>query len=47
MKYLLEKLPQLDILSEDNLEKYLPWSSELPEEICNFQGNYEELKINA
>ena len=47
INYLLEQLPQLENLNdEDILEKYLPWSTELPEEILNFQGSYEELKID-
>lgn len=44
--YLLEELPQIEnIYSEDVLEKYLPWSEELPKEILNYQGSYEELKL--
>ena len=27
------------------LEKYLPWSATLPNEIKNFEEKYEELKI--
>lgn len=46
IKYLLEQLPQLEnITDEKALEKYLPWSTELPTEILNYQGAYEELKI--
>lgn len=47
IKYLLEEIPQLDNPSDEKaLEKYLPWSKELPNEILNFQGTYEELKLN-
>ncbi len=47
IKYLLDNIPQIDNPSnEKELKKYLPWSKELPEEILNFQGTYEELKLN-
>ena len=43
IKYLLEEIPQLDNPSnERELEKFLPWSKELPKEILNFQENYED-----
>ena len=46
INYLLEVLPQLDgEQSEEDIEKYLPWSKELPEEILNFQGSYKDLEI--
>ena len=46
IKYLLEELPQLENINDDKvIEKYLPWSNELPTEILNFQGTYEELKV--
>ena len=46
IKYLLEELPQLDNINDEKvLEKYLPWSNKLPTEILNFQGTYEELKV--
>lgn len=46
IKYLLDELPQMENRSDEaSLEKYLPWSKELPEEILNYQGEYEELKI--
>lgn len=46
IKYLLEEIPQLDNpCDEKELEKYLPWSKDLPKEILNFQGTYEELKV--
>lgn len=46
IKYLLEELPQLEnINAEIVLERYLPWSKELPAEILNFQGTYSELKV--
>ena len=38
IKYLLEELPQLKNTEEKVLQKYLPWSKELPEDILNFQG---------
>ena len=43
--YLLENLPQEDFLNENALKKYLLWSKELPEDIRNYTGEYEELKI--
>ena len=46
IKYLLDELPQLEgEQTEDVIEKYLPWSKELPEEILNFQGTYKEIEI--
>ena len=46
INYLLEELPQLENVNDANiLEKYLPWSKELPKEVLNFQGTYEDLKI--
>ena len=46
IKYLLDELPQLeDINDEKALEKYLPWSKDLPKNILNFQGTYEELDL--
>ena len=45
ISYLLENLPQEDFLNENALKKYLPWSKELPEDIRNYTGEYEELKI--
>ena len=46
IKYLLEELPQLENINEETvLERYLPWSKELPAEILNFQGTYAELKV--
>ena len=47
IKYLPDTIPQMDNTSnEKELERYLPWSKELPNEILNFQGTYEELKLN-
>lgn len=38
IKYLLNNLPQLDnITNGDELIKYLPWSTELPEDILNYE----------
>lgn len=46
IKYLLKELPQLEeIQNEKLLEKYLPWSKELPADILNYEGTYEELKV--
>ena len=46
LKYLLEELPQIENINDEKvIEKYLPWSNELPSEILNFQGTYKELKI--
>ena len=46
IKYLLDELPQLEgEQTEDAIEKYLPWSKELPEEILNFQGTYKEINL--
>lgn len=46
IKYLLDELPQLEgEQTEDVIEKYLPWSKELPEEILNFQGTYKEIDL--
>lgn len=45
--YLLEKLPQLEYEQlEADIEKYLPWSKDLPDDILNFQGTYEETKVS-
>ena len=47
INYLLESIPQLDSpLDDGTLKKFLPWSKELPEEILNFQGSYEELNLD-
>jgi len=46
--YLLEKLPQYDNLNdEEELQKFLPWSKDLPEDILNYQGTYNELEIES
>ena len=46
IKYLLGELPQLEgEQTEETIEKYLPWSKELPAEILNFQGTYKELDL--
>ena len=46
IRYLLEELPQLENLQDEaSLKKYLPWSEELPGEILNYQGAYDELKL--
>ena len=44
--YLLSTLSQLEgEQEEDSLEKYLPWSEDLPEEVRNYVGEYEEIKV--
>lgn len=46
IKYLLEVLPQLEgEQKEEDIEKYLPWSKELPEEILNYEGTYKEIEF--
>ena len=45
INYLLEKLPQIEILTDEELEKYLPWSNELPNEIKNYEEEYTELNF--
>ena len=44
INYLLDNLPQEEFLNEESLKKYLPWSEELPTDIRNYEGEYEELK---
>ena len=47
LNYLLDSLPQLENeQTEDELEKFLPWSDKLPDDIKNFDGEYEELKLS-
>lgn len=47
LNYLLEEFPKIKNINDENaLEKYLPWSQELPDEILNYQGSYEELKVD-
>ena len=44
--YLLEILPQLEGEQKDtDIEKYLPWSEELPDEIRNYEEEYTELNL--
>ena len=46
INYLLEEIPQLENPSdEDIIKKYLPWSEKLPEEIRNYNEEYEDLKV--
>lgn len=46
INYLLKELPQLENeQSKEEIEKYLPWSKELPADILNFDEEYEDLKI--
>ena len=45
--YLLQELPQLEgEQTEEEIEKYLPWSKGLPEEILNFKGEYKEMVVD-
>ena len=47
LRYLLEELPQLENVNDETaISKYLPWSKELPTEILNYQGTYEELNLD-
>lgn len=46
INYLLEVLPQLEgEQTEEDIEKYLPWSKKLPEDILNYEGEYKELEV--
>lgn len=46
INYLLEALPQLEGEQKDtDIEKYLPWSEELPDEIRNYEEEYTELNL--
>lgn len=46
IKYLLDELPQLNgEQSECEIEKYLPWSENLPKDISNYDGEYKELAM--
>lgn len=46
INYLLNELPQLETeQTEEQIEKYLPWSKELPDEILNYQGTYKEINL--
>ena len=43
IRYLLEELPQLEnLLDEEQLKKYMPWSKELPEDMINNETSKEE-----
>ena len=47
INYLLEQIPQLDNpTNETILEKFLPWSKELPDDVLNFEGSYKELILD-
>ena len=47
IKYLLDELSKLEgEQTEETIEKFLPWSKKLPEEILNFQGTYKEIEIS-
>lgn len=46
LNYLLDSLPQLDgIQTEESLERFLPWSDELPDDVRNFDGEYKEMEL--
>ena len=46
INYLLEILPQLEGEQKDtDIEKYLPWSEELQDEIRNYEEEYTELNL--
>lgn len=46
IQYLLKELSQLEgEQKEENIEKYLPWSKDLPDEILNYDGEYKELNF--
>ena len=43
INYLLETLPQLEGEQKDtDIEKYLPWSEKLPDEIRNYEEEYTD-----
>lgn len=47
INYLLAELSQLEGFQEEkDIEKYLPWSKDLPEDILNYEGEYKELEVN-
>lgn len=31
--------------TEENLERFLPWSDELPDDVRNFDGEYKEMEL--
>ena len=40
------KLSQLEWeQKEDNIENYLPWPKDLPDEVLNYDGEYKELNF--
>ena len=46
INYRLEEFSQFeDTKTEEDLEKYLPWSKDLPDEIKNFEGEYKEMNL--
>ena len=46
LQVLLEELREQEgEQKEENIEKYLPWSDELPEEIRNFEEEYIETEV--
>ena len=46
INYLLSEISQFkNVGNEKLLEKLLPWSKDLPQDIMNFEGEYKELTI--
>lgn len=46
IRYLLETLSQLEgEQTEETIEKYLPWSKDLPEDILNYEGTYKKIEF--
>lgn len=46
INYILKELPQIENMQkEEEIKKYLPWSENLPNEIRNYEGEYEDLKM--
>jgi len=46
INYLFKELPQLEgEQKESDIEKYLPWSKDLPQDMKNYDGEYKELNI--
>ena len=46
IEYLLTELPQQEhSLDDKEIEKYMPWSEELPPDVRNYEGEYEALQL--
>ena len=39
------ELVKRGIVKESDIEKYLPWSKDLPQDMKNYDGEYKELNI--